>query len=175
MLLLKQPVKHLERGKVQRFNLQHKFCKWKAEVEDICLIQSQLLSGFNLLLSGYGSKYSLLTEFVRKALDSEKCLVVHGFNGSFKLTEFLHVLLTNAWNVHSEGMKQDLLVTIIAFCVTQIQEVLNRAQSLSYHLFIVIHSLDGVGLANKNIIEFFGYSKSSFIYRVGSVTIPRFI
>lgn len=31
-LLLKQPVKHLERGKVQRLNLQLEFKKWKAEV-----------------------------------------------------------------------------------------------------------------------------------------------
>ena len=65
-----------------------------------------------MLLTGFGSKYNVLTEFVRRALDSEKCLVIQGFHASFKLTEFLHVLLTSGFNVNVDGMKQETLVCI---------------------------------------------------------------
>ena len=76
-----------------------------------------MLSGFNLLLTGYGSKYNLLTEFITRALDSEKVLVVQGFHAAFKLTEFLQVFLTNGWNVHTDGMKQEVLVSLPVFSV----------------------------------------------------------
>lgn len=69
-----------------------------------------MLCGFNILLTGFGSKYALLTEFIKRALIQERCLVVHGFQASFKLTEFLHLMLLNAFHINADGMKQETMV-----------------------------------------------------------------
>ena len=37
------------------------------------------------------------------------------------------------------------------------QECLNQVHSMKEHTFIVIHSLDGEGLANRGILEFFRF------------------
>ena len=49
-----------------RYLHQKEFASWKAE----------LLSGFSVLLTGFGSKYNLLNHFYREALRGEKCVVI---------------------------------------------------------------------------------------------------
>ena len=101
-LLLKQPPKHVERGKVLRFLHQKEFAAWKAE----------LLSGFSVLLTGFGSKYNLLGAFLRHALRGEKCLVVEGFNPAFSVIQLVNTLCDSYFFLNHDSMRQDVLVAL---------------------------------------------------------------
>ena len=85
-----------------RFLHQKEFAAWKAE----------LLSGFSLLLTGFGSKYNLLSHFLRHALRGEKCLVVEGFNPSFSLMQLVSVLWDSYFFLNRDSMRQDVLVAM---------------------------------------------------------------
>ena len=102
-MLVKEPPKHIERGKVLRYLHQKEFASWKAE----------LLSGFSVLLTGFGSKYNLLNHFYREALSGEKCVVIEGFNPSFSLMHLVHLLCDSYFLLNYDAMRQDLLVGVV--------------------------------------------------------------
>ena len=75
----------------------------------LCLI-IQMLGGFSVVLTGLGSKYTVLKEFQRTALRRELCIVINGFNPSFSFSELLSLIATRFLSLHSDGLRQDLLV-----------------------------------------------------------------
>ena len=112
--LLKVPPSHIERGKVQRYLLLNNFPTWKSKVFQLYFPSSfayyQLLAGFNLLLTGLGSKYNILQEFHDKAMREENCLIVNGFNPSFSLMEFVGILCEELFLFNYKDMRQDIVV-----------------------------------------------------------------
>lgn len=62
------------------------------------------------MLTGLGSKYTVLKEFQRTALRKELCVVINGFNPTFSLSEFLNLIATRFLSLHNDGLRQDQLV-----------------------------------------------------------------
>lgn len=68
-----------------------------------------MLAGFNVLLTGLGSKFHLLEEFRRVALKGERCGTVMGFKPSCSLGE-LAEMLCKAFGASTDGMRVDGMV-----------------------------------------------------------------
>ena len=71
------------------------------------------MSGFSVLLTGFGSKYNLLSHFCREALKGEKSVVIEGFNPSFSLMHLVHLLCDAYFLLNYDSMRQDLLVGVM--------------------------------------------------------------
>ena len=75
-----------------------------------------MLAGFNVLLTGLGSKFHLLEEFRRVALQGERCGTVMGFKSSCSLGELAEMLCGRAFGVNTDGMRVDGMVGLGATC-----------------------------------------------------------
>lgn len=69
-----------------------------------------MLAGFNVLLTGFGSKYHVLEEFRGVALKEERCVTVTGFKPSCSLGELAEMLCSKAFGVNTDGMRTDGMV-----------------------------------------------------------------
>lgn len=75
-----------------------------------------MLAGFNVLLTGLGSKFHLLEEFRRVALQGERCGTVMGFKSSCSLGELAEMLCGRAFGVNTDGMRVDGMDGLGAAC-----------------------------------------------------------
>ena len=73
------------------------------------------------MLTGLGSKFRVLQEFQRTALNREHCVVINGFNPAFSFSDFLNLIASRFLSFHSEGLRQDLLVNrwVVLSCVDE--------------------------------------------------------
>ena len=64
------------------------------------------------MLTGLGSKYTVLKEFQQTALRKELCIVINGFNPTFSLSELLNLIANRFLCLHNDSLRQDQLVNL---------------------------------------------------------------
>ena len=73
------------------------------------------------MLTGLGSKYTVLKEFQQTALRKELCIVINGFNPTFSLSELLNLIANRFLSLHNDSLRQDQLVNlgIVMWCTDE--------------------------------------------------------
>ncbi|RIB28899.1 origin recognition complex subunit 2-domain-containing protein [Gigaspora rosea] len=135
-ILTKIPVKH--KTEIESLTELYKcqFLQWYIE----------LMSGFNLLFYGYGSKKKLLEEFSEAYLRDRPLLVINGFLSKLKIKEvFLQVI-----NGVDMGVKPGSRETLEEL-TELIREYFADSDRKVQNLYIMIHNIDGQGLRTLQI------------------------
>lgn len=130
-LLSNMPVSKEHETAIKEMNEEYKlqFDKWLTYFDQ----------GFTVLLHGLGSKRNLLQAFHQERLANEHVLVINGFFPSLTIKDVL------------DSIANDILEMSIAS--SNPHEVVNAVEkemkSLpSFHLFMIIHNIDGTMLRN---------------------------
>lgn len=104
--------------------------------------QFELLSQYNLLFYGYGSKRKLLTKFAQTYLTDGPLIVVNGYFPSITIKDILNKLSVGALGINSPtGSIQDH--------VSLIMEHFQRGENEYEHIYLLIHNIDGANIRNE--------------------------
>ncbi|CAO3693148.1 unnamed protein product [Umbelopsis ramanniana] len=104
--------------------------------------QFELLSHYNLLFYGYGSKRKLLTKFAQTYLTDGPLIVVNGYFPSITIKDILNKLSVGALGINSPtGSIQDH--------VSLIMEHFQRGENEYEHIYLLIHNIDGANIRNE--------------------------
>ncbi|KAG2180351.1 hypothetical protein INT44_003353 [Umbelopsis vinacea] len=104
--------------------------------------QFELLSHYNLLFYGYGSKRKLLTKFAQTYLTDGPLIVVNGYFPSITIKDILNKLSIGALGINSPtGSIQDH--------VSLIMEHFQRGENEYEHIYLLIHNIDGANIRNE--------------------------
>lgn len=106
-----------------------------------------LKEGYNILLHGLGSKRNILQALHSGFLAHENVLVVNGYFPSLTIKDILDDIVTGLLETTSKSKNSHEIVDFI-------EEEMNLTPE--YHIFLIIHNLDGVMLRNdmaQNILS----------------------
>jgi len=104
--------------------------------------QFELLSHYNLLFYGYGSKRKLLTKFAQTFLTDGPLIVVNGFFPSITIKDILNKLSAGALGINAPtGSIQDH--------VSLIMEHFQHGENEYEHVYLLIHNIDGANIRNE--------------------------
>jgi origin recognition complex subunit 2 len=104
--------------------------------------QFELLSHYNLLFYGYGSKRKLLTKFAQTFLTDGPLIVVNGYFPSITIKDILTKLSVGALGINAPtGSIQDH--------VSLIMEHFQRGENEYEHIYLLIHNIDGANIRNE--------------------------
>lgn len=103
----------------------------------------RLRCGFNLLLTGLGSKKQLLTSFVRNWLTDGPVVVVNGYAPVFRINHLLTAIT-------SQVLHQPTQFPSIQAHLKFIRKFLSVAVGFVSTVYVIIHNIDGRHLRNKS-------------------------
>ncbi|KAF9919627.1 Origin recognition complex subunit 2 [Linnemannia zychae] len=123
------PAKHTQEIEMLRLLYEEQFSQWFFE----------LVSGFNLLIYGYGSKRQLLTQFATSMLTDAPLIIVNGYFPTVTIKEILDKISSTALSYSGPtGTLQEQVAFIRAYFAQP-----DRAIS---KLYLLIHNIDGTAL-----------------------------
>ncbi|KAH8553853.1 origin recognition complex subunit 2-domain-containing protein [Umbelopsis sp. PMI_123] len=132
MKLAQAPKKHAKDIAILHSLHERQFPQW----------QFELLSHYNLLFYGYGSKRKLLTKFVQTYLTDGPLIVVNGYFPSITIKDVLNKLSVGALGINAPtGSIQDH--------VSLIMEHFQRGENEYEHIYLLIHNIDGANIRNE--------------------------
>ncbi|KAF9174986.1 Origin recognition complex subunit 2 [Mortierella sp. AD011] len=128
------PAKHAKEMEMLMLLYEEQFPQWYFE----------LMSGFNLLIYGYGSKRSLLTKFATSILTDAPLIIVNGYFPTLTIKEILDKINTAALQYSGPvGTLQEQIALIHAY-FTQPDRSVKK-------LYLLIHNIDGSSLRSEKI------------------------
>lgn len=123
------PAKHAQEIEMLRLLYEEQFSQWFFE----------LVSGFNLLIYGYGSKRQLLTQFATTMLTDAPLIIVNGYFPTVTIKEILDKISSTALNYSGPtGSLQEQVALIRAYFAQPERDI--------QKLYLLIHNIDGSGL-----------------------------
>ncbi|KAG0075387.1 Origin recognition complex subunit 2 [Linnemannia elongata] len=123
------PAKHAQEIEMLRLLYEEQFSQWFFE----------LVSGFNLLIYGYGSKRQLLTQFATTMLTDAPLIIVNGYFPTVTIKEILDKISSTALNYSGPtGSLQEQVAFIRAYFAQPERDI--------QKLYLLIHNIDGSGL-----------------------------
>lgn len=132
--LSQAPKKHAKDIEILHTLHERQFPQW----------QFELLSHYNLLFYGYGSKRKLLTKFAQSYLTDGPLVVVNGYFPSITIRDILNKLSVDALGINAPtGSIQDH--------VSLIMEHFQRGENEYDNIYLLIHNIDGVNLRNERV------------------------
>ncbi|CAM0136941.1 Origin recognition complex subunit 2 [Umbelopsis sp. WA50703] len=132
--LSQAPKKHAKDIEILHSLHERQFPQW----------QFELLSHYNLLFYGYGSKRKLLTKFAENYLNDGPLIVVNGYFPSITIRDILNKLSVDALGINAPtGSIQDH--------VSLIMEHFQRGENEYDNVYLLIHNIDGVNLRNERV------------------------
>ncbi|KAF9147460.1 Origin recognition complex subunit 2 [Linnemannia schmuckeri] len=128
------PAKHAQEIEMLRLLYEEQFSQWFFE----------LVSGFNLLIYGYGSKRQLLTQFATTMLTDAPLIIVNGYFPTVTIKEILDKISSTALNYSGPtGSLQEQVAFIRAYFAQPERDV--------QKLYLLIHNIDGSALRAEKI------------------------
>ncbi|KAG9292994.1 hypothetical protein G9A89_016356 [Geosiphon pyriformis] len=125
------PVKHQEELEILSKFQQAQFYQWYFE----------LISGFNLLFYGFGSKRKLLENFARNILTDHPLLIVNGYFPSINLRTILKNIYHEVLNDNPRGSLEEQARFIHSY--------FSCSERAIQRLYILIHNIDGQQLRSE--------------------------
>lgn len=123
------PAKHAQEIEMLRLLYEEQFSQWFFE----------LVSGFNLLIYGYGSKRQLLTQFATTMLTDAPLIIVNGYFPTVTIKEILDKISSTALKYSGPtGSLQEQVAFIRAYFAQPERDI--------QKLYLLIHNIDGSGL-----------------------------
>ncbi|KAF8981209.1 Origin recognition complex subunit 2 [Entomortierella lignicola] len=128
------PAKHSKEMEMLMLLYEEQFPQWYFE----------LMSGFNLLIYGYGSKRSLLTKFATSILTDAPLIIVNGYFPTLTIKEILEKINSASLQYNGPmGTLQDQIALIQAYFAQPDRTVKK--------LYLLIHNIDGSSLRSEKI------------------------
>ncbi|KAG0281113.1 Origin recognition complex subunit 2 [Linnemannia exigua] len=128
------PTKHAQEMEMLRLLYEEQFSQWFFE----------LVSGFNLLLYGYGSKRQLLTQFATSMLTDAPLIIVNGYFPAITIKDILDKISSTALGYTGPtGSLQEQVAFIRAY-FAQPDRTLQK-------IYLLIHNIDGSGLRAEKV------------------------
>ncbi|KAF9918054.1 Origin recognition complex subunit 2, partial [Lobosporangium transversale] len=126
------PVKHAAEMEMLNLLYEEQFSQWYFE----------LVSGFNLLMYGYGSKRLLLTKFAMITLTDAPLIIVNGYFPTVTVKEVLDKISSGALG-HSKptGTLQEQIALIQAY--------FSQPDRAIQKIYLLIHNIDGASLRSE--------------------------
>ncbi|KAI1300731.1 Origin recognition complex subunit 2 [Mortierella claussenii] len=126
------PIKHSAEMEMLMLLYEEQFPQWYFE----------LISGFNLLIYGYGSKRQLLTKFATTTLTDAPLIIVNGYFPAVNVKEILDKISTAALQYSGPtGTLQEHVALIHAY--------FSQADRAIRKLYLLIHNIDGTSLRSE--------------------------
>ncbi|KAG0324798.1 Origin recognition complex subunit 2 [Podila horticola] len=130
--LKRTPAKHTREMEMLTLLYEEQFPQWYFE----------LVSGFNLLIYGYGSKRQLLTKFATTVLTDAPLIIVNGYFPTLNLKDILDKILSTALQYSGPaGTLQEQIAFIHAYFKQHDRAV--------QKLYLLVHNIDGSGLRSE--------------------------
>ncbi|KAF9987632.1 Origin recognition complex subunit 2 [Mortierella antarctica] len=126
------PVKHAQEKEMLMLLYEEQFPQWYFE----------LISGFSLLIYGYGSKRLLLNKFATTVLTDAPLIIVNGYFPTLAVKEILDRICSSALKYTGPtGTLQEQIALILAYFAQPDRDVLK--------LYLLVHNIDGSGLRSE--------------------------
>ncbi|KAF9287144.1 Origin recognition complex subunit 2 [Mortierella alpina] len=126
------PVKHAQEKEMLMLLYEEQFPQWYFE----------LISGFSLLIYGYGSKRQLLNKFATTVLTDAPLIIVNGYFPTLAVKEILDRISATALKYTGPtGTLQEQIALIHAYFAQPDREV--------HKLYLLVHNIDGSGLRSE--------------------------
>ncbi|KAG0018171.1 Origin recognition complex subunit 2 [Podila clonocystis] len=130
--LKRTPAKHTREMEMLTLLYEEQFPQWYFE----------LVSGFNLLIYGYGSKRQLLTKFATTVLTDAPLIIVNGYFPTLNLKDILDKILSTALQYSGPaGTLQEQIAFIHAY--------FKQPDRAVRKLYLLVHNIDGSGLRSE--------------------------
>lgn len=130
--LKRAPAKHTREMEMLTLLYEEQFPQWYFE----------LVSGFNLLIYGYGSKRQLLTKFATTVLTDAPLIIVNGYFPTLNLKDILDKILSTALQYSGPaGTLQEQIAFIHAY--------FKQPDRAVQKLYLLVHNIDGSGLRSE--------------------------
>lgn len=130
--LKRAPAKHTREMEMLTLLYEEQFPQWYFE----------LVSGFNLLIYGYGSKRQLLTKFATTMLTDAPLIIVNGYFPTLNLKDILDKILSTALQYSGPaGTLQEQIAFIHAY--------FKQPDRAVQKLYLLVHNIDGSGLRSE--------------------------
>ncbi|KAK3831554.1 MAG: origin recognition complex subunit 2-domain-containing protein [Linnemannia gamsii] len=128
------PTKHAQETEMLRLLYEEQFSQWFFE----------LVSGFNILLYGYGSKRQLLTQFATSMLTDAPLIIVNGYFPAITIKDILDRISSTALGYTGPtGSLQEQVAFIRAY-FAQPDRTIQK-------IYLLIHNIDGSGLRAEKV------------------------
>ncbi|KAK3826618.1 MAG: origin recognition complex subunit 2-domain-containing protein [Linnemannia elongata] len=128
------PAKHSQEIEMLRLLYEEQFSQWFFE----------LVSGFNLLIYGYGSKRQLLTQFATTMLTDAPLIIINGYFPNVTIKEILDKISSTALNYSGPtGSLQEQVAFIRAYFAQPERDI--------QKLYLLIHNIDGSALRAEKV------------------------
>ncbi|KAG0374953.1 Origin recognition complex subunit 2 [Mortierella sp. AD032] len=128
------PTKHAQEMEMLRLLYEEQFSQWFFE----------LVSGFNILLYGYGSKRQLLTQFATSMLTDAPLIIVNGYFPAITIKDILDRISSTALGYTGPtGSLQEQVAFIRAY-FAQPDRTIQK-------IYLLIHNIDGSGLRAEKV------------------------
>lgn len=128
------PAKHAPEIEMLRLLYEEQFSQWFFEI----------VSGFNLLFYGYGSKRQLLTQFATTMLTDAPLIIINGYFPTVTIKEILDKISSTALNYSGPtGTLQEQVAFIRAYFAQPERDI--------QKLYLLIHNIDGTGLRAEKV------------------------
>ncbi|KAF9081381.1 Origin recognition complex subunit 2 [Mortierella sp. AD031] len=128
------PTKHAQEMEMLRLLYEEQFSQWFFE----------LVSGFNLLIYGYGSKRQLLTQFATSMLTDAPLIIVNGYFPTVTIKEILDKISSTALKYTGPtGTLQEQVAFIRAYFAQPDRDI--------QKLYLLIHNIDGTGFRAEKV------------------------
>ncbi|KAF9205378.1 Origin recognition complex subunit 2 [Haplosporangium sp. Z 27] len=128
------PAKHSKEMEMLMLLYEEQFPQWYFE----------LMSGFNLLIYGYGSKRSLLTKFATSILTDAPLIIVNGYFPTLTIKEILE-------KINSASLQYNGPVGTLQDQIALIQAYFAQPDRTVKKLYLLIHNIDGSSLRSEKI------------------------
>ncbi|CAO3564391.1 unnamed protein product [Mortierella alpina] len=126
------PVKHAQEKEMLMLLYEEQFPQWYFE----------LISGFSLLIYGYGSKRLLLNKFATTVLTDAPLIIVNGYFPTLAVKEILDRISATALKYTGPtGTLQEQIALIHAYFAQSDRDVRK--------LYLLVHNIDGSGLRSE--------------------------
>ncbi|KAG0075767.1 Origin recognition complex subunit 2 [Podila epicladia] len=130
--LKRTPAKHTREMEMLTLLYEEQFPQWYFE----------LVSGFNLLIYGYGSKRQLLTKFATTMLTDAPLIIVNGYFPTLNLKDILDKILSTALQYSGPtGTLQEQIAFIHAY--------FKQPDRAVQKIYLLVHNIDGSGLRSE--------------------------
>ncbi|KAG0056787.1 Origin recognition complex subunit 2 [Gryganskiella cystojenkinii] len=128
------PPKHAQEKALLQMLYEEQFPQWYFE----------LLSGFNLLIYGYGSKRLLLTKFATTVLTDAPVIMVNGYFPTLGIKDIMDKISVGALKYSGPtGTLQEQLAYIHAY--------FRQPQRATKKIYLLIHNIDGPSLRSEKV------------------------
>ncbi|KAG0371179.1 origin recognition complex subunit 2-domain-containing protein [Gamsiella multidivaricata] len=130
--LKRTPTKHSKEMEMLMLLYEEQFPQWYFE----------LMSGFNLLIYGYGSKRALLTKFATTVLTDAPLILVNGYFPTLTVREILS-------KISSEALQYSGPTGTLQEQIALIQAYFSQPDRAIQKLYLIIHNIDGSSLRSE--------------------------